>query len=356
MRSLRSIVGAAILLLISSQAFALPRFTAMAEQKCNLCHVNPTGGGMRNSYGSQYFAQTEMAVHKVALERITDFQPNVSDNISLGMDMRSLYIYNEDAKQSTLFQMEGNFYLSAQVTDKIAMATSRDLNGVYDIYGMGYYLPHKGYFKVGKFQPSYGWRFADHTSFVRERMLWTSTYYDTGIEFGLYPYGISANLGIFNGSGGQLDDNQGKAMAFRIEGRKHLNQFGFGLGGSYWRNDREASTVDMYGPFFYINAFKGRIIHIGEFDWLKDHSTDITAFATTQKLALQITQGVWIEAQYDFQDPDVDLKSGRVSRFVFSIDYFPIGFLEVTPTVRFYDDELSNRNYTDFIQQFHFFF
>jgi len=311
---------------------------------------------MRNTYGSQYFAQTEMAVHKTPLEEITKFQPNVSDNISIGMDMRTLYLYNDDSKQSTMFQMEGNFYLSAQVTEKIEVATSRDIDGAYDIYGVGYYLPKRGYFKVGKFLPSYGWQFADHTSFVRERMLWAPTYFDTGMEIGLYPYGISANLGFFNGTTSQLDNNQGKAMAARFEGRKKIKNIGLGIGGSYWHNDNELLSIDMYGPFYYIKACKGRLIHLGEFDWQKDKNSDITAFATTQNLAFQVRQGIWLEAQYDFIDPDIDLKNGSISRYAFNIDYFPNGFVEFSPTIRYFDDKIGDKTYIDFLQQFHFFF
>ena len=356
MHNFKALIAITGLILTYSPSFATPRFAAMDEQKCNLCHANPTGGGMRNTFGSQYFAQTEMAVHKVDLNDITKFQPNVSDNISIGMDMRNIYFYNKDAKQSTIFQMEGNFYLSAQLTDKFEMATSRDINGNYDIYGAGYYLPERGYFKIGRFMPSYGWHFEDHTSFVREKMLWTPTYYDTGIEFGLYPYGISANLGIFNGTSGQLDNNQGKAIAARLEGRKKLGKIGFGLGGSYWHNDNQLLSLDMYGPFFYINALKGRLIHLGEADWLKDKNTDIKTFATTQKIALRIKQGIWVEGQYDFYDPDIDLKNGSINRYVLNLDYFPIAFVEIMPTLRYYDDKIAGNTYVDFIQQFHFFF
>ena len=78
-------------------------------------------------------------------------------------------------------------------------------------------LPFNGYFRFGEFQPAYGWRFDDHTSFVREKMLWPANSTDTGIEFGIYPHGIAANIGIFNGTNGRLDDDKGKAIASRLE-------------------------------------------------------------------------------------------------------------------------------------------
>jgi hypothetical protein len=346
----------AMSLFIYSRADALPRFGAMYEQKCNLCHVSPTGGGMRNAYGSQYFAQTELAVHKIPMEEISKFQPNVSDNITLGVDGRSLYIYDETLEQSSFFQMEGSFYIDAQVTPKFNVSLFRGLYSGFEVFGTGNYLPFQGYIRAGKFQPSYGWRFEDHTSFVRERMLWPPNSYDTGMEIGLYPKGISANIGFFNGAAGQLDNDQGKAVAARLEYRLKLAGIGWGLGGSFWHNDRLTGKISMYGPLYYVKAFHGKLIYLGELDWLDDNNAGTTMLASTQSLAFKLTQGIWIEGKYDFHDPDIDLKNGATTRYSLNLDYFPIGFLELEPSLRYYKDDLINDDYLLFIQQFHFYF
>lgn len=356
MRHILSIGAAILLFLAGSNVSAFPRFAAKVEQKCNLCHVNPTGGGMRNTFGSQYFAQTELAVHTVPLSDIVKFQPNLSDNISMGADLRTLYIYNKTVKQSTFFQMESKLYINAQINDRFSVTLSDNINTAYEVFGMGYYLPYQGYIRAGKFMPSFGWRFADHTSFVKEQMLWPPGYSDTGMEFGLYPFGISANFGLFNGTSSQFDENMGKAFAARFEGRKHIGFLGFGLGASYWRSDRPSGSVEMYGPFNYLNLLKGRLIHTGEADWLKDNSTKLTSFATTQNLAFMIRQGIWLETTYDYKDPDTKLKDGTVTRYGINLDIFPIGFAEFEPSLRFYRDGIAHDNYTVFVGQFHFFF
>jgi len=343
-------------LVIYTQAAALPRFGAQYEQKCNLCHISPTGGGMRNAYGSQYFAQTELAAHKIPMEEVGKFQPNVSDNILLGMDGRMLYIYDDSLKQSSFFQMEGNLYLDAQVNPKFSVSLFKGLYSGFEIFGTGYYLPFHGYVRGGKFQPSYGWRFEDHTSFVREKMLWPPSAYDTGMEFGLYPQGVSFNVGFFNGASGQLDNDQGKALAARLELRRNFAGIGVGIGGSYWHNDRDDGRVDMYGPIYYLKAINGKVVLIGEIDWLDDKIDSIKALATTQSLTFRIMQGLWLEGQYDFYDPDIDLKNGATSRYTLNLDYFPIGFLELEPSLRYYKDDLTDADYLMFIQQFHFFF
>ena len=345
--------------LTASVSFGLPRFTAKAEQKCNLCHVSPTGGGMRNAFGSQYFAMTELAVHKTPFDKIEQFQPQISNILSLGTDMRTQYIYDESTDMSTFFEMEGNFYVNAQLDKKFSVTLDKGLYSGFEVYGMGYILPMQGEFRIGKFQPSYGWRFDDHTSFVREKMLWPPNSTDTGLEFGLYPHGISANLGLFNGSGGTFDDGKGKAVSSRIEIRHNIEGVGFGLGGSAYINDRVIGDTKMYGPFYYLNLGSGRIIYLGEVDWLdqQNQADSLVSFATTHKLSYMITQGVWVEGQYDYYDPDIDLKSGDIARYGLAVNYFPYGFLEISPTFRIYDDKLNyNDKYILFNIQMHFFF
>jgi len=41
-------------LLISAPSLALPRFAARTGAKCQSCHVDPTGGEMRQAFGVQY--------------------------------------------------------------------------------------------------------------------------------------------------------------------------------------------------------------------------------------------------------------------------------------------------------------
>lgn len=314
---------------------------------------------MRNSFGAQYFAMTELAVHKVPFNEVDKFQTQVSDILSLGTDLRTQYIYDESSDLSTFFEMEGNFYVNAQLDKRFSATLKKGLYSGFEVFGMGYILPLKGEFRVGKFQPAYGWRFDDHTSFVREKMLWPPTSTDTGLEFGLYPHGISANVGFFNGSGGTFDNDKGKAVSSRLEVRHNIKGIGFGLGGSAFINDRLIGKVKMYGPFYYLNLGAGRVIYLGETDWLdQQNPTDsVTSFATTQKLAYMITQGVWVEAIYDYYDPDVDMKTGDITRYGVGVNYYPYGFLEISPTFRYYDDKLAyNGKYILFNTQMHFFF
>lgn len=354
-------VALILCLTAATVTYAIPRFSAKAEQKCNLCHISPNGGGMRSNFGSQFFAQTEMAAHKVDFGQIDNFQPALNKNISIGADLRTLYYFNDNdsSRQSTFFQMEGSLYLDAQFNDRVSLLISKGLNADLEAYGLAYVIPLNGYIKMGKFLPSYGWNYDDHTSYVREKMLWSPQYFDTGIEFGIAPPHFSASVGFFNGNISSLDSDKGKAIVSRFECRHHLGFLGFAYGGSFYFNDRPTSDTYMYGPLFYAKIHK--FLYTSEFDWLKNKRAgrDSMAMATTQEFAYEIKQGYWFKAQYDFLDPDTKNKTGSLSRYSFGFQYFPIGFVEILPQVRYNDrvDYRSKHNrYASFDGQVHFFF
>jgi hypothetical protein len=189
-------------------------------------------------------------------------------------------------------------------------------------------------------------------------MLWPPNSTDTGVEFGIYPHGVSANVGFYNGSQGTFDDGKGKAVSSRLEVRRNISGVGFGLGGSVFINDRPAGDVNMYGPFYYLNLDSGRFIYLGEIDWLDDEnpSAAATSFATTHKMSYMLNQGIYVEGQYDFYDPDIDMLSGDISRYGFGLNYFPYGFLEFSPMFRIYNDKIIDEDYILFNSQIHFFF
>ena len=162
--------------LVARNAYTIPRYSARYGQECSLCHMNPTGGGERSLYASQYLVPEEMAVVKLDEEARKKIDPQLSRTITAGVDLRTFFFRSNSERPNLAFdtqdfmQMEGNLYLHLQLDDRFSAYMSRGMSGEYEVFGMGYILPLNGYVKVGRFMPAYGWRFADHTSFVRELM------------------------------------------------------------------------------------------------------------------------------------------------------------------------------------------
>src|SRR5437899_1635942 len=83
---------AVIFLVLSHSASALPRFALMSGMKCASCHVNPTGGQMRNDYGIG-FSQDKLPLEALKDSEFT-FSHKLNDNISIGGDYRGQLIYD----------------------------------------------------------------------------------------------------------------------------------------------------------------------------------------------------------------------------------------------------------------------
>ena len=90
-----------------NELFALPKFASRVGVKCQACHVDPTGGGMRNTLGSTYGREElpvrtyknvvdtsddgKVVMTKEDITNIDDFSTAITPNLSYGADFRTLY-------------------------------------------------------------------------------------------------------------------------------------------------------------------------------------------------------------------------------------------------------------------------
>ena len=79
------------LALLAGPAGATPRYAMKVGQKCSLCHTNPTGGGQRDPYATQYLLPTRLAVKRGDEEPRTH-DPTIGDHVTLGADLRTFYL------------------------------------------------------------------------------------------------------------------------------------------------------------------------------------------------------------------------------------------------------------------------
>lgn len=330
-------------------ARALPRYSARVGQKCTLCHTDPSGGGMRSSYASQFLLPTEMTLQAFDMEALEDIDPSLNDRISIGADLRTLYSYSSEPELkagNNLFQMQADVYLHVQADERLALHLDRGLSGTTEVYGLAFVLPAGGYLKAGRFAPTYGWRFADHKQFVRDYLGFAPPgHTDVGLELGLYPGGgdISLNAAAFNGSRGQLLDGDNRpAFALRGEARRGLGELRLAAGGSLYRDEEAGAGLVrlLGGPFAYLSW--GPVTWLGEWDWERrdlEAGGDVTALATTQELAWQLRPGLDLRATWNLYDPDIDLKTGSHSRVGFGVDILASPFWGVLAMLNVNDYE-----------------
>lgn len=262
-----------------SSALARPQYSALFGQSCFLCHANPTGNGMRELYGSQFFGPQYLPVKPVSFETIEKLKPKLSDNVTIGADFRTIWLSTNtqdvdteaglsaplSTNTGTAAQMEGNIYLQIRPTEQFMLYFSEgvsDASGRREIYGMANLKGFKAWAKVGQFQENYGLRFADHTAYTRTG-LWsgfdggafatpTPPHYGVGMELGTRIATIDLS-GSYTAAQSNIpmDRDQQKRWLLRAYGQRRLPfapKWVVSAGGSWFHAPGKAADPETGFP------------------------------------------------------------------------------------------------------------
>jgi len=348
-----TVILAALILfvLFSSSLQALPRYSAKYKQSCSLCHHNPTGGGMRNLYGAQFFSYTELPIKPLEdLDQLKKTDPMINKNVQVGFDFRTIYWKSDNEYVGNSFlAMHGDLYLAFTPSDKMTVYIEKGIHSAFEVYALLKNLPMSGVIKAGRFVPAYGWRFVDHKSFVRD-FLGFSQYpefgrrliEDTGVELGFYPMGWEAVFGLTNGGSGPVDYDKGKAFTARLLKRLAVGDLQLTAGGSYRYGeiDSDDPLLRYGGGFWGVNYLNWS--YVGEIDWLIE--PDVTARIATQQLSYRVKPGWDLVLGYDDYTSDIDADENTPFwRGKVSSEIFLTGYLELVPT--FYWQEYDGDEY-----------
>ncbi|TMQ47768.1 MAG: hypothetical protein E6K72_13690 [Candidatus Eisenbacteria bacterium] len=132
---------------------------------------------------------------------LADIDPKIGKRLAIGTDFREIY-YAADpsagqAVQQGFFQMQGDIYLSFQLDSAFTLYYNRGLTNTYELFGIAHWHSGDGYIKAGRFVPSYGWRFDDHTMYVRsEQGFFPPAFTDVGLELGFQPKRLDLQVAI----------------------------------------------------------------------------------------------------------------------------------------------------------------
>ncbi len=374
------LVIVATTILIAGQAIALPRFAVLTGAKCQSCHVNPSGGEMRQAFGVQY-GREQLPVPEWSKEySIDDFSNLLGNVLGIGADFRTLYFSQKASSASTdaFFQMQGDLYLNFRVARKVSLFLNKGLYSGFEAFALLGVLPANGSIKVGKFTPAFGTKLDDHTTYIR-----TYTGFSpelsrpelTGLEVNVSPGPITVLGGIFNSTDGfGAAEVSSKAYLGRVEG-----MFGgdgpvhVGLGGNVWYNATVPQSVlqrinlvanvpvagtpksTIYGGFGSVSV--GRLALFGEADWMQLRSDLPTtkSFICYVEGDYPIIQGIAVKLAYDFYDPDVSLKTGSNTRYTAGVEFFPLPGVEVRPLYRIlHGANLDQQNEFDLLLHLYF--
>jgi len=359
-----------IVLGMSLTTYARPRFSSRMNLPCQSCHVNPSGGGMRNAFG-QDFGREQLAVKQWQQEYgLEDFSTKITDFISYGTDFRFLAFYqtksNPDVSSSSFFPMQMDLFLNLAVSKKISLYLNPAF-GPYnrlEAFAVAKVLPASGYVKAGRFAPPYGLRLDDHTSFVRQATPFRDNMgQQSGLEFGFGPSPFNLMGAVTNGMRGDIDGGLAKAVFGKLEAHGSFGPVNL-LGGISSYNDVSGGEkLNLQGAYGAATVFQ-RLTLIGTVEHIQGNSSVMsvssdrnqrnTAGTNLKQLALLVeadyplSDGVDLKLMYDFFDPNTDVKSGTATRISGGLEVIPVSGVEVRPLIRFTKDSKLDRNTTDF--------
>lgn len=322
--------------LLAYQAYAVPRYTARYEQKCALCHINPSGGGLRNAYASQQLVPQEIAWHAGKPELLERIDPHITKNILVGSDFREFYLGADMPAPRNFFQMQGDVYLDFQLDPKLQLYYDKGLTNTYELFGLANPLPTV-YVKAGRFTPSYGWKFDDHTMYVRSELgFMPPGHTDVGVEAGISVGHLDLQVSAVNGARGSTQDDDHRAASVgNALYRLRLGPIGAGLGVSGYDHPGEQAVFSSAGAYGYLTL--GRLVWLGESDFFRRNNRGdpiVEGFVTSHELTLGLRRGLDLKVTYDFFDPDRKRETGARSRVGGGVFVMPSSFVGLEGLVR----------------------
>src|SRR5581483_9126270 len=145
-----------VILLGAGRAFAEPYLAVRYGLKCETCHVNPTGGGLRSDFGD-VFAQTQLPAHPIR-GNWGLWTGEVTKWLRLGGDLRYDANFTDTPHAANTHQLavqQGRLYGEAEVIPNrlIFYADAQVTPGVardHEAYAILWSADHDWYLKGGK--------------------------------------------------------------------------------------------------------------------------------------------------------------------------------------------------------------
>ena len=349
-------------LIVSDRVLAEPYFAVQQGMKCVTCHVNPSGGGMRNAFGNTW-ASAVLPARTINAGAADQWSGNLNRFVALGANLRAsgTYIDTPNQESQSAFDVdEARLYmeltaienrLAVYLDQRVAPGGSSNL----EAYGRYWSGNHSWYLKAGQMYLPYGLRLEDDSAFIRQVPGINFDTPDRGVEVGLETAHWSAQFAVSNGTASGPEQDQGKQFTARAEYVQSVWRAGM----SYSFNDADAGERQL------ANLFAG--VRTGPIAWLAeaDYITDEGFAEGERRQWVGLLEANWLMSQgsnlkltAEFFDPDDDLDEDQQTRYSAVWEYTPMQFLQLRLGVRAYDgipqNDLQNRKQA-FVQMNAFF-
>ncbi|MBW2307676.1 MAG: hypothetical protein JRG73_12160 [Deltaproteobacteria bacterium] len=315
----------------------VPLWKRSCSLHCNSCHVNPTGGGLRNRFARYYARNRGTTFPLPFMEAIEDKRQKVERFIQVGGDLRYAHV-EPDRGEEINFYMHREYYIALHPFPYITLyyQNGRYPEGVErrrENFLLVRDLPFQSHVKVGRFIPPFGLRVPDHTAFVRDRLNLGHFDWVEGLEVGTNPLIPFLNAAVFNEMANEAfgRDATGFSVNAGVKALHMAYRITFGLGGQYFRADSSERNTQIQG----FHGMLGFWRMSWNFEWDERQIEERTPSIQTETRAVysllnfELYRGVDLFFQYDFLDPDLKIRDDHRHRYTLGVSLHPVEMLEL---------------------------
>jgi len=321
-------------------AHAEPYLAVQLGLKCGQCHVNPTGGGLRTTFGD-IFAQTVLPAQHLDTG-LDNWTGQLGQYLRAGGDLRFDAQVTQAPHTASVqeFSLEQTrVYLEAEVIPNRLLAYVDEqvapggaLNR--EAYVLYWSATHDWYLKAGQMYLPFGLRLQDQTAFILTASGINMTTPDQGVEFGWERGHWDAQLAVSNGTAGGGVTSDGKQYSSQLIYVESVWRLGIAAN----RNDQSGGAKSVYGIFGGLRT--GPISWLAQAEITNDESIandQGKELATLLEANWLITKGNNLKITEEFLNPNRAVPNGEETRWSLVYEFTPIQFAQIRTGFRWND-------------------
>ena len=339
----RPLALALLLLVFASTAVKAEPYIAIQQGfKCTQCHVNPTGGGLRNTFGA-VFAQTLMPIWHLDTGQEA-WTGALNSFIRIGGDLRydwSLTAVRGQPSNNQFAMEQTSVYLEASpIPERLIVYADEQIapGGATneEAWGMYWSANHDWYVKAGQMYLPFGFRLQDQTAYVQQVSGINMTTPDKGVELGYLGGPWDAQLDVSNGTAGGTVVGNGKQYTGQMSYVEPIWRLGLALD---LNNSAATGRRTAYVVFGGLKT--GPVAWLAEADLVVDHTVP-NGLRTAGGLfeanwAIARGQNLKVTAEQYAPDLSISIRRNGQTRWSVVYEVTPIQFVQLRAGVRYYD-------------------
>ena len=331
---------------IALRAHAEPYLAVQMGLKCGQCHVNPTGGGLRTTYGD-VFAQTIMP-HEHIDTGTDNWTGDINRFLRVGGDLRfdGMVTAAPHTKTVNTFSLtQARVYLEANVIpERLLVYVDEQVapNGALnrEAYGVYWSKDHDWYLKGGQMYLPFGWRLQDQSAFIQTTSRINMSTPDQGVEFGWERGHWDAQLTVSNGTAGSSggSNDNGKQYSGQLIWVESM----WRAGGAANFNNKSAGNRSAFALFAGLRT--GPVQWLAQGELIDDKAVTEGTSLIGRRQAAGLLEGNWTIARGnnlkitgEYYDPDRHISNDAQTRWSAVYEWTPIQFVQLRGGARIQD-------------------